>query len=115
MLRSQSGLFRAPQERSSKAFWTSTTMRAERPTAPSIDGRSPARSSRLAGKVEQPLGRVDRRVPLSAERTSADSRCRLPTRRKPTGIYRDFSSGASRTRTGDLLGAIQALFQLSYS
>jgi hypothetical protein len=25
------------------------------------------------------------------------------------------SDGASRTRTGDLLGAIQALFQLSYS
>jgi hypothetical protein len=27
----------------------------------------------------------------------------------------DFASGASRTRTGDLLGAIQALSQLSYS
>ena len=25
------------------------------------------------------------------------------------------ADGASRTRTGDLLGAIQALFQLSYS
>jgi hypothetical protein len=28
---------------------------------------------------------------------------------------RGFGSGASRTRTGDLLGAIQALSQLSYS
>jgi hypothetical protein len=37
----------------------------------------------------------------------------------PTGaklpISSDFWSGASRTRTGDLLGAIQALSQLSYS
>jgi hypothetical protein len=28
---------------------------------------------------------------------------------------RGFEDGASRTRTGDLLGAIQALSQLSYS
>ena len=30
-------------------------------------------------------------------------------------ICRDFLNGASRARTGDLLGAIQALSQLSYS
>jgi hypothetical protein len=30
-------------------------------------------------------------------------------------LTRGFASGASRTRTGDLLGAIQALSQLSYS
>ena len=30
-------------------------------------------------------------------------------------ICSKFSDGASRTRTGDLLGAIQALSQLSYS
>jgi hypothetical protein len=30
-------------------------------------------------------------------------------------ISKQPSDGASRTRTGDLLGAIQALFQLSYS
>jgi hypothetical protein len=32
-----------------------------------------------------------------------------------SGICRDLVDGASRTRTGDLLGAIQALSQLSYS
>ena len=32
-----------------------------------------------------------------------------------TGICGNFANGASRTRTGDLLGAIQALSQLSYS
>jgi hypothetical protein len=34
---------------------------------------------------------------------------------KTPQIWRAFSDGASRTRTGDLLGAIQALSQLSYS
>ena len=38
----------------------------------------------------------------------------LATREHPVAS-RDFVSGASRTRTGDLLGAIQALSQLSYS
>ena len=39
---------------------------------------------------------------------------RAPKRKNPRGC-RGSPSGASRTRTGDLLGAIQALFQLSYS
>ena len=36
------------------------------------------------------------------------------TTKKPR-LNRGFSYGASRARTGDLLGAIQALSQLSYS
>ena len=35
--------------------------------------------------------------------------------RKRPAVCRPFDGGASRTRTGDLLGAIQALSQLSYS
>ena len=47
--------------------------------------------------------------------------CRGPRSRRAVGVARPHSlsqvrtSGASRTRTGDLLGAIQALSQLSYS
>ena len=35
--------------------------------------------------------------------------------KKKPAVSSGFSNGASRTRTGDLLGAIQALSQLSYS
>jgi hypothetical protein len=39
----------------------------------------------------------------------------LPDQKSKARVCRPFTNGASRTRTGDLLGAIQALSQLSYS
>jgi hypothetical protein len=51
-----------------------------------------------------------------AQRRAFDEAVELPPRKKkpphPRGFLRD---GARRTRTADLLGAIQALSQLSYS
>jgi hypothetical protein len=49
-------------------------------------------------------------------RTTVEREPRPATGTEPCkALSRHFLSGASRTRTGDLLGAIQALSQLSYS
>ena len=63
----------------------------------------------LAGSVGRASGwlsRAERQLEQSEDDSAARGYLLLPTALR---------SGASRTRTGDLLGAIQALFQLSYS
>ena len=43
------------------------------------------------------------------------SRVEDPKRRRPAGFPAGLHGGAKRSRTADLLNAIQALYQLSYS
>jgi hypothetical protein len=50
---------------------------------------------------------------MGTKRSGCLRRAYVGSRRDPVDCY--FTDGASRTRTGDLLGAIQALSQLSYS
>jgi hypothetical protein len=54
------------------------------------------------------------RVRVVAKTGHLSSTLGVPLEKKGP-VSRAFESGASRTRTGDLLGAIQALSQLSYS
>ena len=63
----------------------------------------------------EPLTGLDLPIGLPSAR-SLDAGSVVP-RRKPgnPGLSRDFLDGARRARTADLLGAIQALSQLSYS
>ena len=51
----------------------------------------------------------------TAQRLGSERAVRRHRPRVQSGVQALAANGASRTRTGDLLGAIQALSQLSYS
>ena len=57
--------------------------------------------------------------PLTALRSGSGGSRRAgggdPIRRRPAGLAAGLHGGAKRSRTADLLNAIQALYQLSYS
>jgi hypothetical protein len=77
--------------------------------------RLPSKRSAATGGALRTKVSVDR---LHAELRSdvgRSGRKTLQFHHDPAGHVPASRSGASRTRTGDLLGAIQALSQLSYS
>src|SRR5262245_18150027 len=65
----------------------------------------------VSREAKATLGCADLDKQLSADSAAVGNVLRIRSR-PPAGTSSD---GASQTRTGDLLGAIQALFQLSYS
>ncbi len=83
-----------------------------------VDRRNADRR-RLGGSLASSLIATPGWDPLAslggaAEPTRNPPKDRGLARRRPIHLGNE-SNGASRTRTGDLLGAIQALSQLSYS
>jgi hypothetical protein len=111
------------------------TLSAEPPVAQWIEQRFPKplvapRVDRCKKRCQAPLDCLvtyqevagDLRINTRARISDATSSCVMkPAARPPSdparrrGLLREVFDGASRTRTGDLLGAIQALSQLSYS
>src|SRR6478672_827341 len=88
--------------------WTATTTR--KPGIPVTSGFPGSKATKSKSASSNPEARIRSRAGESVIATEILARSTLNFERRPK---RD--DGASRTRTGDLLGAIQALSQLSYS
>ena len=76
-----------------------------------VDGVSVARTKR---PVEETGEAILARAATGARNSAGAAKLALYEDHTPIWALPQ-TDGASRTRTGDLLGAIQALFQLSYS
>jgi hypothetical protein len=88
--------------------------RRQRPTRPRSRSRRPARPRHRRRRHRPDQGAAAHPHRRPARQQPPRNPAHLPGRRA-RGLRTDKFSGASRTRTGDLLGAIQALSQLSYS
>ncbi len=105
VLGARSPLFSLPLLGESARFSASTRRRDARSFRPSPLGARPPFFRFRAGA---------RRPPHRCQFVATPTRA-LPDQKSKARVCRPFTNGASRTRTGDLLGAIQALSQLSYS